>query len=136
MPRVTVPDGRSSPAHRWRRRTSPAEQPCSSNDIATWTPAQIKSALVNHADLVVKDAITGTHDVGPTAQGAGARNLSGMLPTQQLDGSGFGELRSVTVGRPTSVTITLNNPTGTDDVRCVDDKVYAEDVRRNGTKPH
>src|SRR4030095_7705663 len=34
-----------------------------------WSPAQIKSALVNRADLVVKDAINGTHDVGSTAQG-------------------------------------------------------------------
>src|SRR5262249_16178465 len=41
-----------------------------------WSPAQIKSALVNRADLVVKDSVTGTHDVGPTAQGAGRENLS------------------------------------------------------------
>src|SRR5258705_5904132 len=41
-----------------------------------WTPAQIKSALVNHADLVVKDAVTGTHGVGPTLQGGGRENLS------------------------------------------------------------
>src|SRR6058998_3511776 len=32
-----------------------------------WSPAQIKSALVNRADMVVQDAFTGTHDVGPTA---------------------------------------------------------------------
>src|SRR5205814_1676532 len=42
----------------------------------TWSPAQIKSELVNRADLVIKDAVTGTHDVGPTAQGAGRENLS------------------------------------------------------------
>src|SRR5207248_3633260 len=41
-----------------------------------WSPAQIKSELVNRADLVVKDAKTGLHDVGPTAQGAGRENLS------------------------------------------------------------
>src|SRR5262249_22950914 len=41
-----------------------------------WSPAQVKSALVNHADLVVKDALTGTHGIGPTAQGAGRENLS------------------------------------------------------------
>src|SRR5205814_4012051 len=42
-----------------------------------WTPAQIKSALVNRADFpVVKDAVTGTHDVGPPAQGGGRENLS------------------------------------------------------------
>src|SRR6266566_130758 len=31
-----------------------------------WSPAQVKSGLVNRADLVIKDAVTGTHDVGPT----------------------------------------------------------------------
>src|SRR5436305_14237417 len=39
----------------------------------SWSPAQIKSALVNHAmlveDVVVKDAATGLHSIGPTAQG-------------------------------------------------------------------
>src|SRR5438552_6954450 len=34
----------------------------------SWSPAQITSALVNHAELVVKDARTGLHDIGPTAQ--------------------------------------------------------------------
>ncbi len=46
----------------------------------SWSPAQIKSALVNRADLVedvvVKDAATGLHSIGPTAQGAGRENLS------------------------------------------------------------
>src|SRR5213082_1984314 len=79
-----------------------------------WSPAQIKSALVNRADLVVKDAITGTHDVGPTAQGAGRENLSVAADaTTWMDpvSASFGK---VTVGHPTSVTITLYNPTGSD----------------------
>src|SRR5438046_6540711 len=46
----------------------------------SWSPAQIKSALVNRAALVedalVKDAATGLHSIGPTAQGAGRENLS------------------------------------------------------------
>src|SRR5437762_6476895 len=42
-----------------------------------WLPAQVKSALVNRADLVVKDAIPGLHHVGPTAHGGGRENLSG-----------------------------------------------------------
>jgi subtilisin family serine protease len=78
-----------------------------------WTPAQIKSALVNHADLVVRDAITGTHDVGPTLQGGGRENLSvaaGATTWMDPASASFGR---VTVGRLTSVTITLNNPTGT-----------------------
>src|SRR5436305_9302263 len=78
-----------------------------------WSPAQIKSALVNRADLVVKDAITGTHDVGPTAQGAGRENLSVAADaTTWMDpvSASFGR---VSVGRGSSVTITLHNPTGT-----------------------
>src|SRR5436190_1425405 len=78
-----------------------------------WTPAQVKSALVNRADFpVVKDAVTGTHDVGPTAQGGGRENLSVSADsTTWMDpvSASFGK---VTVGHPTSVTITLSNPTG------------------------
>jgi minor extracellular serine protease Vpr len=79
-----------------------------------WTPAQIKSALVNRAELVVTDAVTGTHDVGPTAQGGGRENLSVAADaTTWMDpvSASFGR---VTVGHPSSVTITLYNPTGTD----------------------
>jgi minor extracellular serine protease Vpr len=77
-----------------------------------WSPAQVKSALVNHADLVIKDAKTGLHDVGPTAQGGGRENLSvAARATTWLDpvSASFGK---VTVGHPTSETITLFNPTG------------------------
>jgi len=79
-----------------------------------WSPAQIKSALVNRADLVVKDAVTGTHDVGPTLQGGGRENLSDSADgTTWMDpvSASFGR---VTVGRPSSVTITLYNPTSMD----------------------
>src|SRR5438132_9276647 len=79
-----------------------------------WSPAQIKSALVNRADLVVKDAKTGIHDIGPTAQGEGRENLSvaanGTTWLSPVSAS-FGK---VTVGHPTSLTITLSNPTGSD----------------------
>jgi hypothetical protein len=80
-----------------------------------WSPAQVKSALVNRADLVIKDAVTGTHDVGPTAQGGGRENLSVAADaTSWMDpvSASFGR---VTIGHPTSVTITLSNPTGTDE---------------------
>jgi minor extracellular serine protease Vpr len=79
-----------------------------------WSPAQIKSALVNRADLVVKDAATGMHDVGPTLQGGGRQNLSVAADaTTWMDpvSASFGR---VTVGHSTSVTITLYNPTGMD----------------------
>src|SRR5947208_5302984 len=81
---------------------------------SSWSPAQIKSALVNRADLVIKDAATGLHDVGPTAQGAGRENLSVAADaTTWLDpvSASFGR---VTIGHPTSVTITLFNPAGSD----------------------
>jgi subtilisin family serine protease len=77
-----------------------------------WSPAQVKSALVNRADLIVKDSLTGTHDIGPTAQGAGRENLSVAADaTTWLDpvSASFGK---VTVGHPTSLNITLSNPTG------------------------
>src|SRR5262249_47080921 len=79
-----------------------------------WSPAQIKSVLVNRADLVIKDAITGTHDVGPRAQGSGRENLSvAAQATTWMDpaSASFGK---VTVGSPASLDITLHNPTGTD----------------------
>src|SRR6266478_9158581 len=84
-----------------------------------WSPAQIKSTLVNHADLVIKDAITGTHDVGPTAQGTGRENLSVAADaTTWMDpvSASFGK---VTVGHPTSLTITLSNPSATDETFAV-----------------
>src|SRR6266403_437341 len=82
---------------------------------SSWSPAQIKSALVNHADLVIKDAITALHDVGPTAQGAGRENLSVAADaTTWMDpvSASFGK---VTIGHPTSLTITLSNPSATDE---------------------
>ncbi len=65
--------------------------------------------------MVLKDAVTGSHDVGPTAQGSGRENLSvAAEATTWLDpvSASFGR---VGLGHPTSVTITLSNPTGTDE---------------------
>jgi minor extracellular serine protease Vpr len=79
----------------------------------SWSPAQIKSALVNRADLVVKDAATGLHDIGPMAQGAGRENLSVAADaTTWMDpvSASFGK---VPVGVPSSLGLTLSNPTGT-----------------------
>src|SRR5438094_1021473 len=80
-----------------------------------WSPAQIKSAAVNRAGLVVKDAVTGTHDVGPTAQGAGRENLSVSADATTWMDPASASFGRVTVGHPTSVSITLSNPTGTDE---------------------
>jgi minor extracellular serine protease Vpr len=92
-----------------------------------WSPAQVKSALVNRADLVIKDAITGTHDVGPTAQGAGRENLSVAADgTTWMDpaSASFGR---VTPGHPTTVNITLNNPTGSDQTFSVSTTKFTPD---------
>ena len=79
-----------------------------------WSPAQVKSALANRADFpVVKDAITGTHDVGPTAQGGGRENLSVSADSTTWMDPASASFGRVTLGHPTSVTITLSNPTGT-----------------------
>jgi minor extracellular serine protease Vpr len=100
----------------------------------SWSPAQIKSALVNRADLVVKDAVTGTHDVGPTAQGGGRENLSVAADaTTWMDpvSASFGR---VTVGHPTSITITLSNPTGTDETFSISVTKFTPDTF-GGTVP-
>jgi minor extracellular serine protease Vpr len=100
----------------------------------SWSPAQIKSALVNRADLVIKDAITGSHDVGPTAQGAGRENLSVAADaTTWMDpvSASFGK---VTVGHPTSLTITLSNPTGSDETFTVSTTKFTPDTF-GGTVP-
>jgi hypothetical protein len=93
-----------------------------------WSPAQIKSALVNHADLVedvvVKDAATGLHSIGPTAQGAGRESLSvAAEATTWMDpvSASFGR---VTVGHPTSVTITLYNPTNSNQTFAVSKRKF------------
>jgi len=78
-----------------------------------WSPAQIKSALVNRADLVVKDSITGIHDVGPTAQGTGRENLSVAADATTWIDPSAASFGKVTFGHPTPLTITLHNPTGT-----------------------
>jgi hypothetical protein len=65
--------------------------------------------------LVVKDAATGLHDVGPTTQGAGRENLSVAADaTTWMDpvSASFGRSYH---GHPTSVTITLSNLTGSDE---------------------
>jgi subtilisin family serine protease len=86
---------------------------------SSWSPAQIKSTLVNRADLVIKDAITALHDVGPTAQGAGRENLSvaaGATTWMDPVSASFGK---VTLGHPTSLTITLSNPSATNETFAV-----------------
>jgi minor extracellular serine protease Vpr len=99
-----------------------------------WSPAQVKSALVNRANLVVKDAVTGTHDVGPTAQGGGRENLSVAADSTTWMDPSAASFGRVTVGHPTSVTITLSNPTGTDETFIVSITKFTPDTF-GGTVP-
>jgi subtilisin family serine protease len=82
-----------------------------------WTPAMVKSALANTSDVIIKDAVTGAHDVGPTAQGAGRENL-GLAADSTLflspASASFGQI-SGSQNTPTSMTIKLTNPTGSDE---------------------
>ena len=55
----------------------------------------------------------GLHDIGPTAQGAGRENLSVAADATTWMDPASASFGRVTVGHPTSVTITLYNPTGT-----------------------
>jgi minor extracellular serine protease Vpr len=99
-----------------------------------WSPAQVKSALVNHADLVVQDAVTGTHDVGPTLQGAGRENLSAAADATVWMDPASASFGRVTPGRPSSFTITLYNPTGTDQTFSVSTTKFTPDTF-GGTVP-
>ncbi len=77
-----------------------------------WSPAQVKSALVDRADLVIQDSKTGTHDIGPTAQGAGREDLSvaaGGTTWLSPASASFGR---VPVISPTSLVVTVLNPSG------------------------
>ena len=79
-----------------------------------WSPAQVKSALVNHAALLIKDGVTGTHAVGPTAQGAGRENLSvAAQATTWMDpaSASFGKILAT---QRSSQNITLYDSTGSD----------------------
>jgi subtilisin family serine protease len=79
-----------------------------------WSPDDVKSALANTADRVVKDAKTGTMDVGPTAQGAGRENLTNAANATILfepDSASFGRI-SNSINIPTSFAFTLSNTTG------------------------
>jgi minor extracellular serine protease Vpr len=92
-----------------------------------WSPAQIKSALVNRADLVIKDAITGVHDVGPRAQGAGRENLSVAADATTWMDPAAASFGKVTVSHPTSLNITVYNPTGSNQTFSVSKTKFTTD---------
>lgn len=76
-----------------------------------WTPGQVKSALVNAADPVVKNASTGTLGVGPMAQGGGRENLTsaaGATIFFSPVAASFGKVSGSRVNG-TSLSLTLTN---------------------------
>jgi minor extracellular serine protease Vpr len=76
-----------------------------------WSPARVKSALVNRADLVIKDAKTGTHDVGPTAQGGGREDLTAAANATTWLSPVAADFGKVPAASGHSAVITVFNPT-------------------------
>src|SRR6266545_1622048 len=77
----------------------------------TWSPARVKSALVNTADRVIKNASNGNQGVGPTQQGGGRENLSSSAVATVAFApvaASFGRV-SGSINTPTSVSLKLTN---------------------------
>jgi subtilisin family serine protease len=80
----------------------------------SWSPAQIKSALVNTADLVVENAFDASTIVGPMAQGGGRQDLAEANATDAVlwpTAASFGRISASRVN-PTAMTIRVTNLTG------------------------
>lgn len=80
-----------------------------------WTPIQVKSALVNTADTVVKNAFDASTIVGPLLQGGGREDLTEASETDVVFApvsASFGRIRGSQT-QATAETITLSNLTGT-----------------------
>ena len=75
----------------------------------TWSPAMVKSALVNRSDRVIKDAKTGTLAVGPQAQGAGRENLSNASAANLFLSPSSASFGKVVASKATALTIKLSN---------------------------
>ena len=77
----------------------------------TWSPAQVKSALVNTADRVIKNASNGNQGVGPTAQGGGRENLSNAADARLAIApvsASFGRISGST-NTPSNLSLKLTN---------------------------
>ena len=89
----------------------------------SWTPAQIKSALANTADLVVKNAFDASTTVGPMQQGGGREDLTEAAnagTTFWPTSASFGKISgSRTASTP--LTIQLRNLTGSSQTYAVDE---------------
>lgn len=89
-----------------------------------WTPAQVKSALANTADLVVKNASDASTTVGPMLQGGGREDLTEAAnagTTFWPTSASFGKISgSRTASTP--LTIQLRNLTGASQTYAVDEQ--------------
>src|SRR6266540_250765 len=77
----------------------------------TWSPARVKSALVNTADRVIKNASNGNQGVGPTAQGGGRENLSNAADARLAIApvsASFGRISGST-NTPSNLSLKLTN---------------------------
>jgi subtilisin family serine protease len=81
----------------------------------TWSPAAIKSALVNTADPVVTNALDAGTTVGPMQQGAGREDLGEAAATSIVFSPVSASFGRITASRTQSTpfTITLRNLSGT-----------------------
>jgi len=76
-----------------------------------WLPAQVKSALVNTGDLVVRNAFNAATIVGPMAQGGGRENLTAAADatvTFEPVSASFGKVSGSRVNG-TSLNLTVTN---------------------------
>jgi hypothetical protein len=92
----------------------------------TWSPAKVKSALVNTADPVVRNAFDASTIVGPQLQGAGRQDLTEADATAITlfpVSASFGRI-SGSRTRSTPLTITLTNLTGADRTLSVTEKRF------------
>jgi subtilisin family serine protease len=92
----------------------------------TWSPAKIKSALVNTADPVVKNAFDASTIVGPMLQGAGREDLAeadDAAITFSPVSAAFGRI-SASRTNSTPLKITLTNLTGSDRTLTVTEKRF------------
>lgn len=81
----------------------------------SWTPAQVKSALVNTSDMVVRNALDASTTVGPMLQGAGREDLSEANAadvTFSPVSASFGKITG-SLTQATARTITVSNLTAT-----------------------
>lgn len=91
-----------------------------------WTPAQVKSAIVNTADRVITDHVTGTGDVGPLVQGTGLQNLTDASEAEITfwpTAASFGKISGSQV-QSTSLQVTLTNLTGSDQTLSVAERRF------------